>query len=519
MEAGDAVTMPSDEARRFPGKVYLVGAGPGDPRLITLRGWQLLCRADVVLYDGLVNEQLLEVVPPYCVQYCVGKRGHGGLWKQGQINDLLVESARAHRVVVRLKGGDTGIFARTAEEVERLEAEGISFEIVPGITAALAVSAYTGIPITHRDWSSCLALIAGQSQATDGYADSEEPMDWKALARFPGTLILYMGIASAPQWSRQLMEAGMSAKTPVGLVRRCSWPDQQMLRCDLESLESTIQTHPQFTPPVIGVVGDVVQAASQRCWFSDQPLRGRRFFITSPLEHGRILRDMFAEQGASCTLAPVIEIADPRSWSSLDQTIDALSQIDWMVFSSVHGVRGFFQRLRARGLDARALATTRVAAVGASTANEMVPFGIQCDLVPSSGAGAEALWKELHSLVVGRRVAVVRAPEGKAYLLDRLGPVASRLFPCEAYRQEPVEVWPAKVRLSLDESPQPVMVVTSSRIAAQAVRLLGERASNFSWLSLSSQVTETLQQLGCYRVQTSAMATYLSLVETAVSSS
>ncbi len=499
-----------------PPTVYLVGAGPGDPRLITMRAWQLLCQADAILYDGLVNEELLEYSPSHCVKHCVGKRGHGGMWTQSQINDLLVDMARTHPHVVRLKGGDTGIFARTAEEIERLEAEGIGYEVVPGITAALAVSAYTGIPITHRDWSSCIALATGQGHASDGYSESEESMDWDALARFPGTLILYMGIASAPKWSRNLMDAGKLATTPVAMIRRCTWPDQQILQCTLETVEETLRVHPEFTPPVISVIGDVVRATSQRSWSMEQPLHGRRFLITSSNEQGKVVRGMLQEHGAECFLAPALEIVPPASWTSLDESIDALSKTDWLLFSSVHGVRGFFGRLMHLGKDARVLATTRVAAVGSATAEAMLPYGIRCDLIPSSGVGAEALWQDLEPVVAGQRVTVVRAPEGKTFLLDRLEGIASKVIDCEAYRQQPVTQWSVQALAFVDSTPSPIILATSSRIARRAVELLGDRAATLQWLSISKAVTTTLFSLGCSKVATSPVATFESVVQTAI---
>ena len=500
----------------LPGRVYLVGAGPGDPRLITLRAWQLLGKADAILYDGLVNEELLEYAPKNCVRHCVGKRGHGGSWQQSQINDLMIEMARAHSSVVRLKGGDTGVFARTAEEVERLEAEQIPYEIVPGITAALAVSAYTGIPITHRDWSSSIALVTCQGQAADGSAESEEMVDWDALARFPGTLILYMGIASASRWSRNLIEAGKPASTPVAMIRRCSMPDQQTLCCDLADVPATLESHPEFKPPVITVLGDVVRATSHRTWFTEQPLFGARFVITSPLEQGNILRDMLAEQGAQCELAPAIEIAPPQTWSSLDASIEALADTDWLIFSSIHGVQSFFQRLHHLGHDARKLSQTQIAAVGASTAHAMLSFGIRCDLVPQLGTGAKSLWTDLQSLIAGKNVTVIRAPEGKRLLLDRLTGVASRVLDCEAYRQQPVSQWPSQAMAFIDSSPSPTVLATSNRIATHSAELLGNRATSMRWLSISGGVTATLHALGCTRVTTSPSSTFESLVQTAL---
>jgi uroporphyrinogen III methyltransferase/synthase len=497
-------------------KVFLVGAGPGDPKLITIRGWQILQRADVVLYDGLVNEELLTFAPEACQHICVGKRGHGGSWKQSEINDLLVKSAREFQCVVRLKGGDTGVFARTAEEVERLEAEGIPYEIVPGITAALAVSAYTGIPITHRDWSSCVALVTGQGQATDGYQESEEPMDWEALARFPGTLVLYMGVATAPEWSRSLIAAGKPPSTPVALIRNCSCPDQEVVRCELGTIEETLQSHRNLTPPIITVIGEVVHAAPTHHWFDHQPLRGKRFAITSPVEPAYRLQHTLEPYGAHTIIASVISIEHPESLDSLDQAIDAISETDWIVFSSVNGVRHFFGRLRERNLDARALSKAKVAAVGSVTAQSMERFGIQCDLAPRDEQGAEALWKEMRPLAVGKRVTVVRAPEGKTWLLDRLRESAANVRECVAYRQQKIQDWPQHIRDQLKKHPDMMMVVTSSNHAEHAVHLLGPAAAARCWLSLSDAITETLNHLGCHNVITSRIATYPGLVDTAL---
>jgi uroporphyrin-III C-methyltransferase len=232
------------------GKVFLIGAGPGDAGLITVRGAQLIGRSDVVLYDGLVNESLLDYAPQHAIKICVGKHGHGGQWHQNQIDDEIVRHANQGKLVARLKGGDTAIFARTAEEIERLIQENIPYEVVPGITAALAASAFAGIPLTHRDWSSAVALVTGQMQYTDENSDNEESLDWKALAQFPGTLVMYMGVTTADHWSKKLIDSGMPPATPVAIIRRCSWPDQTVLRCELGSVATTIAATPGLRPPV-----------------------------------------------------------------------------------------------------------------------------------------------------------------------------------------------------------------------------------------------------------------------------
>ncbi len=241
------------------GKVFLVGAGPGDPKLLTLRAAELLKDADVVLYDGLVNEEILHLANPNAISICVGKRGHGGTWTQERICDTTIEYARSHERVVRLKGGDTAIFARVVEEIEGLRSHGIECEIVPGITVASAVTAYAGIPLTHRDWSSAIAFVTAQTLSADGYTEGEEAFDWRSMASFPGTIALYMGATNAESWSRQLIEAGRSPNTPVAMVRRCSFPDQKVLVCTLSTAAATLIEHPDFSPPIITIIGDVVR--------------------------------------------------------------------------------------------------------------------------------------------------------------------------------------------------------------------------------------------------------------------
>ncbi len=245
--------LPSERA----GVVYLVGAGPGDPGLITVRGRECLEQADYVLYDGLTNASLLDYASGAICE-SVGKHGSVDksnaqpIWTQPQINARIVELAKAGHTVVRLKGGDPAVFARTAEELEVLAAEGIAFEVVPGITAALAAASYVGIPITHRRHASAVALITGQQQ-TD---ETPQNIDWDALARFPGTIVFYMGVTTASQWSHELMAAGKSPMTPAAIVRRCTWSDQSVVRCRLEEVAATLTPASKMRPPVIVIIGE-----------------------------------------------------------------------------------------------------------------------------------------------------------------------------------------------------------------------------------------------------------------------
>ena len=499
------------------GKVYLVGAGPGHPELITLAAKHAIERADVILYDGLVNPQILEFASPNAILRCVGKRGHGGTWKQSEIDDLMVEYAIEHPHVVRLKGGDTSVFARTSEELERLNAEGISYEIIPGLTVALATSAFTGIPITHRDWSSSVALITGQTQPSDGYTDSEEPMDWNSIGKFPGTLVLYMAVSSAVHWSQRLMDAGKSPSTPVALVRRCSWPDQHVLRCELASVSETLAAHPEFRAPAIAIIGEVVQATSETCWFTSQPLFGQSVVITSPRGQATKLASLFAAQGADCIHAPAIEIVPPMDWDSVDRSIDHLRETDWIVFSSSHGVRNYFHRLFELGGDVRRLGNCRIATVGQSTAQSLQEFYLRCDLIPNSGTGADALLADLLPEAAGKRIVLVGTPDGNNRLEEQLSKVAASVHSIHAYRQLPIDRWPESLASTISEAPSPWIVATSPNIAKHAFRLLGDSAADSRWLSISASVTETLKDLGATTIVESHLADYPSLVHALIS--
>lgn len=254
----------------------MVGAGPGDPGLITLRGCEVLRRADLILYDYLVNPQILEHAPPTAERRCMGRHGAGKLTSQEEINAILVREAQQGRVVVRLKGGDPAVFARGAEEVETLAAAGIPCEVVPGITAALAAGSYAGVPITHRDFASCVALVTGQE-----CAGKEGELDYAALAQFPGTLVFYMGVTTAPQWTRALIEAGKAPETPVAVVRRCSWPDQQVIEGTLGEIAAQLAAK-KIRPPVLFIVGDVARCRSTATWFEQRPLFGQTVLVTRP---------------------------------------------------------------------------------------------------------------------------------------------------------------------------------------------------------------------------------------------
>ena len=332
------------------GKVFLVGAGPGDAGLITWRGVECLRQADAVLFDYLVNPAILRHAKPQAELVCLGRhrREEGGasdtvaksldknrIWKQTEINERLVQLAQAGRKVVRLKGGDPAVFGRLAEEMEALEAAGIEYEIVPGVTAGLAASSFAGIRITQREAASAVALVTGHE------GDSERPpeLDYAALAAFPGTLVFYMGVTTAREWTTALIAAGKSAETPAAIVRRCSWPDQVTIRCTLGTVVEQLESA-RMRPPVVIIVGEVIGfSASTQSWFTRRPLFGKRILLTRPIDRTDALWQPLTELGAECLVQPAIEISPPDDWQPVDRAISRLAEFDWLVFSSVNGVQ------------------------------------------------------------------------------------------------------------------------------------------------------------------------------------
>ena len=361
-----------------PGKVYLVGAGPGDPALLTIRGAELLRQADVVLYDYLVNPITTLYAGPQTELICLGRHGHSRIWSQQEINRRLVQLSQQGKIVVRLKSGDPMIFARAAEEITYLADHQVPFEIVPGITAACAVGSYAGIPLTHRDAASAVAFVTGQERA-----DKENSsIDFAALARFPGTIVIYMGVTTAAKWSKQLMQHGMSPETPVALVRRCSFPDQACQRTCLGEVAACLTPYAKFPPPVLAVIGAVAATASAISWFQQRPLFGQTVLVTRPRQRSQLLTRQLSELGAGVLQQPAIEISPVPSPSPVDAILRDLAVYDWLLFSSANGVEYFFQRLEHLGLDVRAVGSCQLAAVGPATVGALNDRGLHPDLVP-----------------------------------------------------------------------------------------------------------------------------------------
>lgn len=479
------------------GMVYLVGAGPGDPGLITIRGRECLEAADFVLYDGLTNASLLDFATN-AVCESVGKHGSTEkspvepIWSQLQINARIVELAKAGHTVVRLKGGDPAVFARTAEELEVLIAEKITFEVVPGITAALAAASYVGIPITHRRHASAVALITGQQQTED----APQPIDWDALARFPGTIVFYMGVTTVAKWSRELLIAGKPADTPAAIVRRCTWSDQSLVRCRLDEVANALTPASKMRPPVIVIIGDVAALGEDFDWFSSRPLAGCGVLVTRSAEQSDELLTQLRQLGAEAYVQPVLEIKRASDRDSINTAIKRLSngEFQGVTFSSANGVDGFLNELFELGFDSRALYGSSIAVVGKHTAERLHRYGLRADVCPEhfSAAGLlAALPNRLDNqnwLVTATNRSSDDLPEG----LVARGAIVTKVI---VYETSPVEKLKIGIESALRGGRIQWVTVTSAAIAESAAKLLEPFQAQLKPISLSEAVSAQLLKL------------------------
>lgn len=472
------------------GKVYLVGAGPGDPGLITLRGAECLARADVVLYDYLVNPRILRHAPHSAELVCLGRHGHGRILPQDEINQRMVALAQSGKAVVRLKGGDPAVFARGVEECEALVQAGVPFEIVPGITAALAAGSCAGIPVTHRDLASAVALVTGQECGEkDGPA-----LDERSLANFPGTLVYYMGVTTAAHWTGELMAAGKSPDTPAAVIRRCSFPDQRVIRCTLGEVAGVIERE-HLRPPVITIVGPVASLSPALSWFERRPLFGTRVLIARPIDQAEGLAAPLEELGANVLVQPAIEIGPPDDWSPVDDALARLDQFDWLVFTSRNGVRYFLERLLASGRDLRRLGHLRLAAIGPGTARALAEYHLTADVVPDEFR-AESLAASLAGEAAGKRFLYAQASRGRDVLIHELTAAGGEVERIVAYRNSDVERPDEEIAGQLAAGDIAWVAVTSSAIARSLVRLFGDDLGKTRLVSISPVTSETLRSLG-----------------------
>jgi uroporphyrinogen III methyltransferase / synthase len=409
--------------------VSLVGAGPGDPGLLTLRAAQALARADVLLYDALVADPVLARVPASCERIFVGKRGGNHAMPQPEIEALMIREARRGRRVVRLKGGDPFVFGRGAEEAEALRAAGIEFEIVPGITSAIAAPAYAGIPLTHRAHNVAFTVATGHEDPTK----AASALDWEKLADPHRTLVFLMASAHLAEVARKLVAHGLVPSTPAAVVQDGTRPTQRTVEGTLESIADAAARE-NVGPPAVLVVGDVVRLRDRIRWFDDAPLFGKRVLVTRPAARAQEFAEALLARGAEPIVAPVLTIEPPDDVAATERAIDELHRYRWLALTSRHGVEALFDRLAARGADARFLGGVKVAAIGPKTEARLERYGVRADLRPAEFVG-EAVARALIAVASpGDRVLIYRAQEARDALPRMLADAGLEPAVVAAYR-------------------------------------------------------------------------------------
>lgn len=451
------------------GIVYLVGAGPGDPGLITLRGVECLQRADVVVYDYLANEHLLNHAPMNAERIYAGKIGGRHNQDQEEINHLLVEKGLAGKCVVRLKGGDPFVFGRGGEECEALTKAGVPFEIIPGVTAAIGAAAYSGIPLTHRDFTASVAFVTGQ----EGKEKDESGIDWSRLSLGSGTVVFYMGITTLRRNMQRMIEHGRPPETPVALVRWATTQNQQVLVGKLADIADKADAI-GFKPPAITIVGDVVKLRDQLRWFDNRPLSGKTIIVTRAADQAGEFSEKLRAEGATVLECPTIRLIEPDNWHELDRSIAELPTFDWLILTSANTARFFFQRLAYNGYDTRILSHCKVCAVGPKTAEAIRNHGINPDLIPADYKAEGIIAAFSGTPLKGKRFLYPHADLARETIPQELSKLGAIVATPVAYRNVLPERLQPETLFALEKRSVDAITFTSSSTVTNLSAMLGE---------------------------------------------
>ncbi len=475
-----------------PGQVYLVGAGPGDPGLLTVRAAELLASADVVVYDALVSARILDRCAPGAERIYVGKRGGKHSRTQDEINALLVELGRRYRSVVRLKGGDPFVFGRGGEEALALVAAGIPFEVVPGVTAGVAAPAYAGIPVTHRGITSSVAFATGHEDPTK--ADSD--LDWEHLGRGVGTVVFYMSVRKMAANFERLVAAGRSPDTPAAAVEWGTYPRQRVVEGTVATLPARVAEAGIGAPSIV-VVGDVVNLRKELAWFESRPLFGKRVVVTRARAQASDFAAELEALGAEVVQFPTIRIVDPPDLEPLRRAAADADGFDWIVFTSVNGVARFWSALREAGRDTRALAGVSLCAIGPATAAAIEMEGARPDLVPErfvAESVVEALEREVD--LRGARVLLARAESARSVLPDSLRARGAEVVEVAAYRTVPDAEEAEGLQARLREGGVDLVTFTASSTVRNYVDVMGTNLGRAEVASIGPITSATATELG-----------------------
>ncbi len=394
-------------------KVYLIGAGPGDVELLTIKAKSLIERADVVVYDRLADNRILQFAPESAEKIYVGKAPNQHTMKQEEISQLLVDLAKRFDNVVRLKGGDPFVFGRGGEEALLLKKNDIPFEIVPGVTSAISVPAYAGIPVTHRGLATSFAVVTGHEMA------DKSSIRWDKLSTGADTLIFLMGVANLAEITQKLIDNGRAANTPAAVIQNGTKAQQRVLITTVKDAAADVRRE-QITSPAIFIVGEVVKLRDDIKWFDTRPLFGKKILITRARSQASKLSAMLSTFGAECIEVPAIKLVKPSDdYQAVDRALAQINKYDYIIFTSENGVKYFFERLQLKKLDTRSLANAKIAAIGSATSTELSLHGIKADFVPTEFR-AEGLVELLKDKVAGKRVLIPRAEEAREVLPQEL---------------------------------------------------------------------------------------------------
>lgn len=455
------------------GFVYLVGAGPGDYKLITCKGLECVQKAEVIVYDRLADERLLAYARPDVELIYVGKASSDHTMRQEDINQLLVRKAQEGKIVVRLKGGDPFVFGRGGEEALELVANGLPFEVVPGITSAISVPAYAGIPVTHRGIATSFAVITGHEDPTKG----ESGMRWEKLATGTDTLVFLMGVENLPHITSQLIQYGRAADTPAAVIRWGTKPEQRVLVTTVGTAAEDV-ARLQIKPPAIFLVGEVVRLREQLAWFDQRPLFGKTVLVTRAREQASDLTNQLETLGARCIEAPAIKLVEPESFDPLDQAIDELQTYQWLIFTSANGVDAFFKRLRLAEKDSRSLAGAKVVAIGSQTAARLEQQGIAADIVPLEFRAEGIVEALTPHIVAGDRILIPRALVARDILPVKLRELGADVDVVPAYQTIAGDTDGAALAKQLAAGEIDLVTFTSSSTVTNLLALLGEQGAN-----------------------------------------
>ncbi len=494
------------------GYVYLVGAGPGDPKLITIKGSECIAKAEVLVYDRLASRRLLRLARPECEMIYVGKSPDRHTLRQEEINQLLVDKGLEGKIVTRLKGGDPFVFGRGGEEAEALLDAGIQFEVVPGITSAIAVPAYAGIPVTHRDLTTSFAVVTGHEDPTK----NETTIHWDHLAQSHGTLVFLMGMSNLPLIAEKLMANGKKPTTPVGIIQWGTRPEQRTLVGQLDTIAAEVKEQ-GFTNPSIIIVGEVVTLREKLQWFEKKPLFGQRIVVTRARHQASELSQAIEDLGGEAWEFPMIEIAPPTDNNYLIKVINNLKCFQWLVFTSVNGVEGFFAELKNQKRDVRDLVDIEIVAIGPATQVAIEQRGLRASYVPEEYRAEKIIEGLSGRITSGQRLVLARAEEARDVLPKFLKAMGVDVWDVPVYKTVIGSANREELKGLLRDKEIHSVTFTSSSTVRNFVSLIDGDVSlldNVSLYSIGQITSATAQELGLTIYKEAAQSTICGLVQT-----